>query len=194
MAYKKQMLEKYLNLCESKKESLELPYKSNDFSSIDDIICEKNTLEIQNSLLRYQNIKLIKENKVLKSKLEDKIEEKKQEINYWETIHWEMIEGLKFSEWLYDTQDLENPVRKYSEKTNKRKSNEGVVAYTTHTDTYTDTYTHTNTHTHKQESKKVKIAESITLHNPASYQKIKEKEKDVIVIYDSDETESDDDE
>ena len=178
MAYKKQMLEKYLNLCESKKEPLELPYKSNDFSSIDDIICEKNTLEIHNSLLRYQNIKLIKENKVLKSKLEDKIEEKKQEINYWETIHWEIIEELKFSEWLYNTQDLENPAQKYSEKTKKRKSDEGGVTY--------------YTHTHTQENKKVKVAESLTLHNSTHYKKVIEKEKDVIVIYDSDETETDD--
>ena len=180
MAYKKQMLEKYLNLYKSKKEPQELPYKTNDFSSIDDIICEKNTLEIQNSLLRYENIKLIKENKLLKTKLEDKIEEKKQEINYWETIHWEMIEELNFSEWLYNKKDLVNPSRKYSKKTNKRKSSEGDIIY--------------NTHTHTQESKKVKVTESLTLPNSTHYKKVieKEKEKDVIVIYDSDETETDD--
>ena len=177
MAYKKQMLEKYLNLHESQQElhqvSHDLPYKSNNFGSIDDIICEKNTLEIQNSLLRYENLKLIKENKLLKSKLQTNIEEKKQEMKFLEFVEWEMSEGINYRECLYNT----------SYFSNKRK-----------VDT-TDLHDTHDTH----EIKKIKVINEISMSNRRTSiittniqtSKTSKKSNDVIVIYDSDETNTD---
>ena len=133
---------------------------------------EFNSLVIHNSILRYQNIKLIKENTQLQHKLKQKIT--------CDTMHWEIIEEIKFCEWLHDKQNLENPVHKCNENSNKRKSNEGVTV--THTQTYT------------QVRKKVKVSTVSSLQStqpPSPYQKREEKEKDVIVIYDTDETETD---
>ena len=170
MAYKKQILERYQKIND---ETYVEPLKSNIFTSIgdiDDVICEKNTLEIHNSLLRYENIKLIKENKVLKSKLEDKIEEKKQEINYWETIHWEMIEELKFSEWLYEKENN----TKENKTSNKRKVD--------------------NTYTQEiKEVKKAKVIIETSIHSTIKTKTSKTQNDDIIVIYDSDETEEEND-
>ena len=180
MAYKKQMLEKYLNLHESQQElyqdSHDLPYKSNNFGSIDDIICEKNTLEIQNSLLRYENIKLIKENKLLKSKLQTNIEEKKQEMKFLEFVEWEMSEGINYRECLYNT----------SYFSNKRK----VDTTDTH-DTH-DTQDTQDIH----EIKKIKVINEISMSNRrtsiiTTNVQTSKKFNDVIVIYDSDETNTD---
>ena len=168
MAYKKQMLEKYLNLHESQQElhqaSHVLPYMSNVFGSIDDIICEKNTLEIQNSLLRYENLKLIKENKLLKSKLQTNIEEKKQEMKFLEFVEWEMSEGINYRECVYNT----------SYFSNKRK----VDTIDTH------------------EIKKIKVINEISISNRRTSNittnvQTSKKNDDVIVIYDSDETNTD---
>jgi hypothetical protein len=187
MAYKKQMLEKYLNLHESQHESQqelhqvshELPYKSNNFGSIDDIICEKNTLEIHNSLLRYENFKLLKENKLLKTKLQTNIEEKKQEMKFLEFVEWEMTEGINYRECLYNT----------SYFSNKRK----VDTIDTH-----DTHDTQDTH----EIKKIKVINEISMSNrrtsiittnvqTSKTSKTSKKSNDVIVIYDSDETDTD---
>lgn len=140
-----------------------------------DMMSENHTLIIHNSILKYQNIKLVKENTILQSKLKKKM--------LCDTMHWEIIEEIKFCEWLNNKQDLENLPRKCSEKTKKRKSDEGVTS------------TSTNTHTHTQESKKVKITVSTSTPppTPLSTPSDKIKEKDVIIIYDSDETDTDDD-
>ena len=138
---------------------------------------ELNSLVIHNSILRYQNMKLIKENTQLQHKLKQKIT--------CDTMHWEIIEEIKFCEWLHDKQNLENPAHKCNEISNKRKSSEGVTV--THTQTYT------------QVRKKVKMSAVSSIQSikstqlPSPYQKReeKEKEKDVIVIYDTDETETD---
>ena len=144
---------------------------------------ELSSLVIHNSILRYEKMKLIKENTQLQHKLKQKIT--------CDTMHWEIIEEIKFCEWLHDKQDLENPARKCSENSKKRKSNEGITV------THTQTYTHTHTQSHTQERKKVKVSavSSIPVLTstppPTPYQKKEEKEKDVIVIYDTDETETD---
>lgn len=136
---------------------------------------ELNSLVIHNSILRYQNMKLIKENTQLQHKLKQKIT--------CDTMHWEIIEEIKFCKWLHDKQNLENPAHKCNENSNKRKSNEGVTV--THTQTYT------------QVRKKVKVSAVSAVSSiqstqlPSPYQKREEKEKDVIVIYDTDETETD---
>jgi len=174
MAYKKQMLEKYLNLHESQQElyqdSQDLPYKSNNFGSIDDIICEKNTLEIQNSLLRYENLKLIKENKLLKSKLQTNIEEKKQEMKFLEFVEWEMSEGINYRECIYNTSNFSN----------KRKVDT--------TDLH-DTHDTHDTH----EIKKIKVINEISMSNRRTsiITTNVQTSNDVIVIYDSDETDTD---
>lgn len=151
-----------------------------------DMMSENHTLIMHNSILKYQNIKLVKENTILQSKLKKKM--------LCDTMHWEIIEEINFCEWLNNKQDLENLPRKCSEKTNKRKSDEGVTV--------------TQIHTHTQESKKVKITSSSSSSSsstsltstastppptplPTPSQKI--KEKDVIIIYDSDETDTDND-
>jgi hypothetical protein len=150
---------------------------------------ELSSLVIHNSILRYQNIKLIKENTQLQHKLKEK--------RMCDTMHWEIIEEIKFCEWLHDKQDLEHPARKCNENSNKRKSNEGVTVTHTQIHTQTQTHTHTHTQTHTQVRKKVKVSAVSSIQSiqstqpPTPYQKREEKEKDVIVIYDTDETETD---
>jgi hypothetical protein len=127
MAYKKQILEKYK---QSIHKSKELPYKYNIFDTID-------TLENHISLLRYQNIKLIKKNKDLK-----------QEINYWETMHWELIEDIKYSEFLYNKINTTSNKRKLYNtymkapqiitKIKKQKTNNVIIIYDSDNDTITD--------------------------------------------------------
>ena len=144
-----------------------------------DMMSENHTLIMHNSILKYQNIKLVKENTILQSKLKQKM--------LCDTMHWEIIEEIKFCEWLNNKQDLENLPRKCSEKIKKRKSDEGV------------TVTQIHSHTHTQESKKVKITVSTStppstpLLTPLLTPSQKMKEKDVIIIYDSDETDTDND-
>ena len=99
-----------------------------------DMMSENHTLIMHNSILKYQNIKLVKENTILQSKLKKKM--------LCDTMHWEIIEEIKFCEWLNNKQDLENLPLKCSEKTKKRKSDEGVTV--------------TQIHSHTQESKKIK--------------------------------------
>lgn len=138
---------------------------------------ELHSLVIHNSILQYQNMKLIKENTQLQHKLKQKIT--------CDSMHWEIIEEIKFCEWLHHKQDLEKPAHKKQDLENpahkfskKRKSDECDVM--------------SNTHTHTQENKKVKVGVSLVTPPPSHYYKLEEKDKDVVVIYDTDETETDD--
>ena len=131
MAYKKQILEKYK---QSIHKSKELPYKSNNFDTID-------TLKNHISLLRYQNFKLINKNKDLKQEI-------KQDIKYWEPMHWELIEDIKYSEFLYNKINTTSNKRKLYNtymkkpkkitKIKKQKTNNVIVIYDSDNDTITD--------------------------------------------------------
>lgn len=172
MAYKKQILEKYKKMSENDLQyNLEdYPHKTNKFDNIDDIICENKTIVIHNSTLKYKNINFITENILLQEKLKQK--------HNCDTMNWEIIEEMKFCEWLYDKENgIDICV---SKNTHKRKSDVGVNV------------------THTQQNKKVKVIEETheiqETHETQSYNKTEEKEKDVVVIYDSDKTDTDDDE
>ena len=185
---KKFMLEKYFKMQETNAprtsyDNTSPPtfQESELVSNYADIMSDYNTLVIHNSILKYKYNNLIRENTQLQDKLKKKM--------YCDSMHWEIIEEIKFCEWLYDKENgIDICVSKL---TNKRKSSEGI------------TVTHTQTHT--QQSKKVKVTSSIAIPIPIQstppptpfiqpYQKTekKEKVKDVIVIYDTDETETDD--
>ena len=131
MSYKKYILEKYKsnhNVAPLYHEIKLLQYMIND------IISEKNTLEIQNSLLRYQKFKLIKEKQNLEDKLEKKLElelelelenDLHQNINY-NQMHWEVFEELEFSVWLYDKKNKRKSCddHQYIKKQKKNKNDE----------------------------------------------------------------------
>jgi len=122
MSYKKYILEKYIK---SMQNDTPTSHEIESFkSTINEIISEKKTLEMQNSLLRYKNIKLIKEKKNLESKLINTLHAEKtlkEKINY-AIMNWEMIEELDFCDWLYHK---ENNISKISGSTkNKRKLND----------------------------------------------------------------------
>jgi len=164
---KKYMLDKYIKNQETDTVTYSTSYEKPPIFQETDF----NSLVIHNSILKYQNIKLIKENIQLQHKLKKKIT--------CDSMHWEIIEELKFCEWLYKKQDLENPARKYDgEKSNKRKSNEGCIISNTYTQTH----------------KKIKVGLLLSTPPPlppSHYHKLEEKDKDIVVIYDTDETETD---
>lgn len=104
MSYKKYILEKYMQIhISQEKEELE---KLKNI--IDDITTEKNSIEIHNSILRHQNIKLTKSNK----QLQDKIN------NFY--VNWEIIEEVNFDNWIYDNTQNQN-VKENVKQNIKRK-------------------------------------------------------------------------
>ena len=104
MSYKKYILEKYMQIhISQEKEELE---KLKNI--IDDITTEKNSIEIHNSILRHQNIKLTKSNK----QLQDKIN------NFY--VNWEIIEEVNFDNWIYDNTQNQN-VKENMKENMKRK-------------------------------------------------------------------------
>ena len=132
---------------------------------MDDIISEKNTLEIQNSLLRYQTIKLTKE----KIELQDKLQHNKMHNKINTTMmNWEMLEELKFENLLY------NKMNNASNTSKKRKSLISVEK----------TMNELNNDIQQQKKQKIQVKKTTIITPPI--------EKEVIVIYDSDETETDD--
>ena len=104
MSYKKYILEKYINSMQN--DTLTSHEIESFKSTINEIISEKKTLEMKNSLLRYKNIKLIKEKQNLEDKLLNTLHAEKtlkEKINY-AIMNWEMIEELDFCDWLYHKQ------------------------------------------------------------------------------------------
>ncbi len=147
MSYKKYILEKYIKSMQNETSI------SNEIEMLKDImvdiISEKTTLELQNSLLIYQNDKLIKEKQMLENKIKS--------INY-NQIHWNIYEELEFNNWIYDKEHNKNDKNDKPYKNHKRKLHDENDEY--------------------------------------QYKKHKHDENDEIdeitVIYDSDETETDD--
>ena len=154
-------------------------------STINEIISEKKTLEIQNSLLRYKNIKLIKEKQNLECKLVNTLHAEKtlkEKINY-AIMNWEMIEELDFCDWVYHK---ENNISKISGSTkNKRKlSNRMSINKHQYDHEYENEYE--NEYEYEYE-------------NEYDHQYIKKQKKNksdesdnVTILYDSDETETED--
>ena len=174
---KKFMLEKYIKsqLTNTSDTTCNFPpiFQVNEYDNTPtflDIMSENHTLVMHNSKLKYQNIKLKKDTTILQHKLKQKM--------LCDSMHWEIIEEIKFCEWLNDKQNLEDLTCKITKKTNKRKSNEGFMSHT---------------HTKTQENKKAKVTVSKPTPTPPPTPYHKIEEKDVIVIYDSDDTDTDND-
>jgi hypothetical protein len=170
MSYKKYILEKYIKSQETEEteeteetkelEEIELQEIERLKKMMNDIISEKNTLEIQNSLLRYQTIKLTKE----KIELQDRLHKK---INST-MMNWEMLEELKFENLLY------NKMNNASNTSKKRKSLLNVEKI----------INELNKDSQQQKKQKTQSKKTTIITPPTK--------KEISVIYDSDETETDD--
>jgi hypothetical protein len=166
MSYKKYILEKYIK--SQKTEETESQEIERLKMMMDDIISEKNTLEIQNSLLRYQTIKLTKE----KIELQDKLQHNKMHNKINTTMmNWEMLEEIKFENLLY------NKMNNASNTSKKRKSLISV-------EKTINELNNDSQQQKKQKIQKIQVKKTTIITPPI--------EKKVIVIYDSDETETDD--
>ena len=128
-------------------------------TSSDNIISEKDRLAIHNSLLRYH----YKIQTKLKHKLKHKLKTKLQEKINMTIMNWEIIEELKFNEWLYKQQDLKNPAHKAAFKKNRKKHSKTTINY--------------------EESKPIEKTSHVNVNNV---------DNDVLIMYDSNETETDD--
>ena len=171
MSYKKYILEKYIKSMEN---NTPTSHEIESFkSTINEIISEKKTLEIQNSLLRYKNIKLIKEKKNLECKLVNTLHAEKtlkEKINY-AIMNWEMIEELDFCDWVYHK---ENNISKISGSTKNKRKLSNRMSINKHQ------YDHENENEYDhQYIKKQKKNDSYESDN-------------VTILYDSDETETED--
>jgi hypothetical protein len=166
MSYKKYILEKYIKSQQT--DLSELQEIERLKRMMDDIISEKNTLEIQNSLLRYQIMNLTKEKKELHNKLQDRLQDKLHNKINSTMMNWEMLEEIQFNNW------MENKKNNANNTSKKRKSLLSV-------EKIINELNNDNQQRKKQKTQSNKTT-AITL--PI--------EKEVIVIYDSDETETDD--
>ena len=173
MSYKKYILEKYI---ESQNTEEKASQKIERLKTmIDDIIEEKNRLEIHNSLIRYQNINLIKENQKLKDKLQDKLH---NNINS-NMMNWEILEEITFDNWVYNASNASNTSK-------KRKSLISVEK----------TFEELNNNSQQKKKQKRQIKKTIYktntfIHTPPSIHS-PPIEKNVNIMYDSDETITDD--
>ena len=166
MSYKKYILEKYIISMQNVRPI------SNEIEMLKDImfdiISEKKRLELQNSLLIYHKIKLIKEKQILEDKLQKLLQVKnqlKKKINY-NQIHWDIYEELEFNDWLYDKEHNKNDKNDKNDKNHKRKLHDEMSI--DKSKSYED-----------HQCKKQKHDEN-------------DENDEITVIYDSDETETDD--
>jgi len=154
MLYKKQILERYNKMNDNKIQ--DEPPKSNEFDNCDNC----NQSRHKNKILKIYNSPLIDKKSIL---MKHKV--RKPKLQYVElkdsdtdTMHWEIIEEITYSEFLYN---------KYKSK--KCKLN----------------------NTYIEENKKIKKIKKIK-KSFISINQVFEKNDDVIINYDSDETETED--
>jgi hypothetical protein len=176
MAYKKNILDKYIKIKEIEfPESLEEQEIERLKTIIENITSDKNSLEIKNSLLQYQNIKLTKEKKELQDKLYEKIHNKIHNKINSNIMNWEIFEEINFDNWLY---------KKISDSDNISKKRKSLLSIEKTIDELNDELSNTmDNHIHHKKQKLQHIHQS-------SIQQTTKKDK--ILIYDSDETETDD--
>lgn len=153
--YKKQILERYKKMNEP---NLQVePPKSNKFDNFNQISYKNKILKIYNSPLINKKPILMKP-KLMKPKLQ------LVETNSMDTIHWEILEEITYSDFLYN---------KYKKNSKKHKID----------NTYVEDYKHI-----KQKVKKSKKSnENLIIRT-----QVFAINNDVIIKYDSDETETED--
>jgi len=154
--YKKQIVERYKQMNEPKLQ--DEPTKSHNFDNYD----KCNQIIYKNKILKIYNSPLInKKPKLMKPKLQ------LVEQNSMDTMHWEIIEEITYSEFLYN---------KYKKNSKKHK----VV--NTYVEEYKDIL---------DKSKKLKKSKKLNDLFAVKTQ-IFSVNNDVIINYDSDETETED--
>jgi hypothetical protein len=158
--YKKQILERYKQMNE--------PTKSHNFDNCD--TC--NQISYKNKILKIYNSPLInKKPNLMKPKLmKPKLMKPKLQIvkkNNLDTMHWEILEEIKYSDFLYN---------KYKKKSKKHNVD----------NTYVEVYKDIK-HKLKQSKKSKKINENLIVRT-----QVFSVNNDVIINYDSDETETED--
>jgi hypothetical protein len=163
MFYKKQILERYKKSNVLTKDE---PPKSNNFDNCNNC----NQIIYKNKILKIYNSPLINKNPILmKPKL---VKPKLQlvETSIMDTMHWEILEEITYSDFLYN---------KYKKKSKKHKVD----------NTYVEDYKDIKDIKHKL--KKLKKSKKLN-ENLIVRTQVFAIDNDVIIKYDSDETETED--